>query len=229
MGEALVVGCILGFFLVISVGPVIFTIIKQSLNNGIKGGFSFVAGVWVSDIILVVVSNFFTVLVGDILEYKKQIGYAGSSFLIGMGIYYLFLKKVKLRTDAEGKEVRFRKRDAAKIFLSGFLINTLNPVLLLTWFLYALGFSVKYDIQQRVVIFATCLLINIGADVAKVLLAERLRSKLTVHTIAVINRIAGTILVAFGGFLLYQTIFHLEKLKPILRASVMLLKQTTVS
>ena len=62
MGEAFIVGCVLGFFLVISVGPVIFTIIKQSLNNGVKGGFSFVAGVWLSDIILVTVSNGFSVL-----------------------------------------------------------------------------------------------------------------------------------------------------------------------
>lgn len=218
MGEAFLVGCVLGFFLIISVGPVIFTIIKQSLNNGIKGGFSFVAGVWVSDVILVVVSNMFSVLVSDVLEYKKAIGYAGSLFLMGMGAYYLFLKKVSLRTDAAGVEVRFRKRDAAKIFLSGFLINTLNPVLLLTWFLYALGFSVKYDIKQRIVIFATCILINIGADILKVMLAEKLRTKLTIHNISVINKIAGTILMVFGGFLLYQTIYHLDNLKPILRA-----------
>ncbi len=217
MGEALLVGCVLGFFLVISVGPVIFTIIKQSLNNGIKGGFSFVAGVWLSDIILVIASNVFTVLVNDALKYKKAIGYAGSMFLIGMGAFYLFLKKVTLRTDAEGKEVRFRKRDAAKIFLSGFLINTLNPVLLLTWFLYALAFSVKYDIEQRIVIFATCILINIGADILKVLLAEKIRTKLTIHNISLINKVAGTILIVFGGFLLYQTIYHLDELKPILR------------
>jgi threonine/homoserine/homoserine lactone efflux protein len=218
MVEALLVGCVLGFFLVISVGPVIFTIIKQSLNNGIKGGFSFVAGVWLSDVILVTVSNVFSVLVQDILIYKKVIGYAGSMFLIGMGAYYLFLKKVSLRTDAEGKELRFRKRDAARIFISGFLINTLNPVLLLTWFLYALTFSIKYTIDQRIVIFATCILINIGSDILKVLLAEKLRTKLTIHNISVINKIAGTILIAFGGFLLYQTIYHLDKLKPIIRA-----------
>jgi threonine/homoserine/homoserine lactone efflux protein len=217
MGEALLVGCVLGFFLIISVGPVIFTIIKQSINNGIKGGLSFVAGVWLSDIILVVVSNVFSVVVNNLLEYKKVIGYAGSLFLIGMGAYYLFLKKATLRTDAEGKEVRFRKRDAAKIFISGFLINTLNPVLLLTWFLYALAFSVKYDIQQRIIIFATCILINIGADILKVLLAEKIRTKLTIHNISLINKIAGTILILFGSFLLYETIYHIDKLKPILR------------
>lgn len=214
--EAFLVGAILGFFLIISVGPVIFTIIKQSLNNGVKGGMSFVAGVWLSDIILVVISNLFSELVSSILEYKKAIGYCGSAFLIGMGAYYLFFKKVTLRKDAAGNTIRFRKRDAAKIFISGFLINTLNPVLVLTWLLYAIGFSVKYDINQRIIIFTTCLLINIGADILKVVLAEKIRTRLTVHNISVINKIAGSILILFGGFLLYQTIYHLDKLNPIL-------------
>jgi threonine/homoserine/homoserine lactone efflux protein len=217
MTEALLVGAILGFFLIISVGPVIFTIIKQSINNGIKGGFSFVAGVWLSDIVLVTVSNMFSELVSDLLEYKKAIGYCGSLFLIGMGIFYLFFKKASLRKDAEGNAIRFRKRDAAKIFASGFLINTLNPVLVLTWLLYAIGFSVKYNINQRIVIFTTCILINIAADVLKVLLAEKIRTRLTVHNISVINKIAGSILAIFGGTLLYQTIYHLDKLKPIIR------------
>jgi threonine/homoserine/homoserine lactone efflux protein len=217
MGEAFVVGAILGFFLVISVGPVIFTIIKQSLNNGIRGGMSFVAGVWLSDIVLVVVSNMFSELVSSLLEYKKVIGYAGSIFLMGMGAYYLFFKKVTLRNVADGEHHRLRKREMARIFVSGFLINTLNPVLILTWFLYALGFSVKYNIEQRIVIFSTCILINIGSDLLKVILAEKIRTKLTAHNISLINKIAGTILILFGGFLLYETIYHIDKLKPILR------------
>ena len=57
MWEAIVSGLTLGLVLAISVGPVIFTIIKQSLVNGKEGGFCFVAGVWLSDIFLVVISN----------------------------------------------------------------------------------------------------------------------------------------------------------------------------
>ena len=41
MIEAILKGFALGTLLVISVGPVVFTIIKQSLNNGHKGGLSF--------------------------------------------------------------------------------------------------------------------------------------------------------------------------------------------
>ena len=47
--EAILKGIAMGLLLALSVGPVIFTIIKQSINNGRAGGFSFVIGVWISD------------------------------------------------------------------------------------------------------------------------------------------------------------------------------------
>ena len=96
MLDALVKGLLLGFFLALSVGPVIFTIIKQSLNNGREGGMSFVTGVWISDLILVVASNAFSEWVTTALEYKKTIGYIGSLFLIGLGLFFVFFKKVHL-------------------------------------------------------------------------------------------------------------------------------------
>src|SRR6186713_2318232 len=104
MTEAILKGLALGFILALSVGPIIFTIIKQSLNNGHKGGFSFVAGVWVSDIILVILSNTLTTFVDQLLAHTKAIAVGGSSFLISMGVYFVFFKKVHLATDAAGKE-----------------------------------------------------------------------------------------------------------------------------
>ena len=67
MWQAILSGFTLALVLVISVGPVIFTIIKQSLNNGREGGFSFVAGVWLSDILLIIVTNAFSELVTNIM------------------------------------------------------------------------------------------------------------------------------------------------------------------
>ena len=94
--QAVIKGFLMGLLLVISVGPVIFTIIKQSINNGKEGGFSFVAGVWVSDLVWVMLSNLFSEFVTTLLDFKKPIGIAGSVFLISMGVFYLFFKKVKL-------------------------------------------------------------------------------------------------------------------------------------
>jgi len=210
MMEAVLKGLALGFVLALSVGPIIFTIIKQSLNNGHKGGFSFVVGVWLSDIVLVVLSNTLTELVAQLLEHTKAIAYGGSSFLIAMGIYFVFFKKVHLATDAEGKAVRFRKRDVARIFASGFIINTLNPGVSLFWLGNATVLSLTHTLQERIIIFSVCLLVNMGADVGKVMMAGKLRSRLTLHTLSIINKISGTILIGFGIFLLWGAIFFVQ-------------------
>jgi threonine/homoserine/homoserine lactone efflux protein len=207
MMESILKGLALGFVLALSVGPIIFTIIKQSLDNGHKGGFSFVAGVWISDIILVVLSNTLTVFVGQLLEHTKAIAFGGSVFLIGMGVYFVFFKKVSLGKEADGGENRFRKRDMARVFASGFIINTLNPGVIFFWLGNATVLSLNHTLRERIVIFSVCLLVNMSADVGKVMMAGRLRSKLTVRTLSIINRIAGIILVGFGLALLWDVIF----------------------
>ncbi len=211
MTEAFIKGLALGCILALSVGPVIFTIIKQSLNNGKEGGISFVAGVWVSDILLVFISNAFSEWVKALLEYKQMIGYIGSFFLIGMGLFYVFLKRVKLATEAAGLEQRFRKRDIARIFTSGFLINTLNPSVILFWLINATAFAVTHTWAQRLVIFFTCMGVNIVADIFKVLMAGKLRKKLTLHNLSLVNKISGLILVGFGMALLWGVAFLSDK------------------
>lgn len=212
MWEAIVSGLTLGLVLAISVGPVIFTIIKQSLVNGKEGGFCFVMGVWLSDIVLVVISNAFSEVVKSLMIYEKPLGLIGSVFLILMGIFYVFFKKIKLQANPEEPITRFRKRDMAKIFSSGFLINTLNPNVFIFWLATATNFAIKYSFQQRLIIFTVCLALNIAADIFKVLMAGKLRSRLTLHNISVINKISGSLLIGFGLALLLGTIFLAEKI-----------------
>lgn len=211
MWEAIVSGLTLGLVLAISVGPVIFTIIKQSLVNGKEGGFCFVMGVWLSDIVLVIISNAFSEVVRNLMEYEKPLGLIGSGFLILMGVFYVFFKKIKLQASREETITRFRKRDMAKIFSSGFFINTLNPNVFIFWLATATNFAIKYSFEQRMVIFTVCLALNIAADVFKVLMAGKLRSRLTIHNISVINKISGTLLIGFGIALLLGTLFLAEK------------------
>lgn len=211
MWQAIISGLTLGCILALSVGPVIFTVIKQSLNNGHTGGLCFVAGVWLSDIILVVISNAFSAFVSELLEYKNIIGYIGSGFLVAVGIYYLFFKKVTLRTDADGKALKFGKLEILKILSSGFFLNTLNPSVFIFWLGTATAFS-KYSFKQRLLIFSVCLAVNIAADILKVMLAGKLRNKLTLHNISLINKISGVILAGFGIALFYGTYFLSDKI-----------------
>src|SRR5664279_736064 len=208
--EAILKGLAMGLLLVISVGPVIFTIIKQSINNGKEGGFSFVIGVWVSDFLLVILSNVFSELVTHLLAFKTPIGITGSLFLIGMGVYYLFFKKVPLHPE-DVSLPPLRASDHAQIALQGFLLNTLNPAVLAFWLTASTAIAVTHTIKERIIIFTTTLLINMTADVAKVTLAGKLRSKLTVKNIRVINKVSGLILLIFGTVLLTGVLFFVKK------------------
>src|SRR6476619_709278 len=176
--EAILKGLAMGLLLVISVGPVIFTIIKQSINNGKEGGFSFIIGVWFSDVVVVLLSNLFSELVTQLLDFKKPIGISGSLFLMGMGVYYLFFKKVTLHPE-DISLPPLKASDHAQIALQGFLLNTLNPAVMAFWLTAATAIAVTNTIKERIIIFATAFLMNVSADIAKVTLAGKLRKKLT--------------------------------------------------
>lgn len=201
MLDAFIKGFTISLLLIFSVGPVIFTTIKHSLNNGRYGGFSFIAGVWLSDVLWVFLSNMFSEAMTRLLSFQYQIGIAGSFFLIGLGLFYLFFKKLVLNDSAATLLVTARTH--AKLFSSGFIINTLNPAVITFWLTTAAAISMSHNIQERVVLFSTCLFFNTAADVLKVLLAEKIRKKLSAKNILFFNRISGSILIGFGAVLLY--------------------------
>ena len=89
MIEPLLKGLLLGLILSISIGPVIFAILKQSLTNGRKAGYVFVAGVSASDIALLTICNLFTGLFAMALNHKALIAMVGAGFLLIMGLYTL--------------------------------------------------------------------------------------------------------------------------------------------
>lgn len=209
MIDALIKGFALSLLLIFSVGPVIFTIIKQSINNGRAGGFSFVAGVWLSDLLWVILSNVFSEMVSQLLHFEKAIGVTGSIFLIAMGVYYLFFKKIHIKEDEE--KIIVTARTHAKLMLSGFLINTLNPTLMFFWLTTATALSASHTLVQRIIIFSTCLVINSASDILKVVLAGKLRTKLNEKNISLINKISGLLLLIFGIALIGGLFFTTSK------------------
>jgi threonine/homoserine/homoserine lactone efflux protein len=210
MLEAMLKGLTFGLLLSISVGPVLLTTLKQSLNNGHRGGLAFILGVSASDITLLLVSNVFTELFNSIKTYKTEVGVAGCIFLVSMGVFFIFFKKVKV--NAEGKQVlKMRKRDFAKIFFSGYFMNTLNPAVFIFWITTSTA-VINHSIRDRYIIFTTCLVWMLGTDILKVLLAGKIRNRLTPHNIHILNRINGIILIIFGIALIWGLLVYGKRL-----------------
>ena len=196
MTNSIIKGISLGLLLAISVGPIVFTVIKQSLSNGRKGGLAFIAGIAFSDILLVIGANLFTNLFTLLSEHKKMLAVIASIFLIAVGAYYLFFKKMSAAR--QGKQVIITEsHHYIKLFGTGFVMNIFNPGIIVFWLTTSTAF-LDHTINQRIVIFAIALLISMGADVSKVLLADKIRQRMTPKNIHLINRINGLILIGFG-------------------------------
>lgn len=209
--EAIGKGLAMGLLLALSVGPVIFTVIKQSINNGKEGGFSFIAGVWFSDLLLIVLSNLFSELLTRLLDFKQVIGIAGSVLLMVMGIYYLIFKKVHVHPE-DLAVPGLKSSEHIKIAVQGFLLNTLNPAVMIFWLTAATAIAIGHTIRDRIIIFGTAMAFNISMDIIKVTLAGKLRKKLTLKNIRLINKISGMILLIFGTVLLLGVVFFINKI-----------------
>ncbi len=206
-------GLLLGLILSISIGPVIFAILKQSLTNGHKAGYVFVAGVSMSDIVLLFICNFFTSFFVMALSHKAFIAMLGAGFLLVMSVYTLFFKKIVFSEGELNKEKILRKRDLFKIFIAGFFMNILNPSVFLFWFAWTAAISASAaetnsPLIYRILVFGTCLLFVLLSDLLKVALAGKLRPKLTIQNMIIINRISGIIILLFSAALLYGALHY---------------------
>jgi threonine/homoserine/homoserine lactone efflux protein len=211
MTDAILSGLLLGLALVFSVGPVIFTIIKLRINYGLVSAFYFIAGVWLSDLLWVFTANFFSSSLTTLIVYKKPIGITGGLFLVGLGVYYLFFKKYHSKEELD-KGVKIAGATHLRLFLTGFLINTLNPGVIALWFAATTKtIANEYTNQQRIVTFSICLLLNMSADIFKINLAGRLRKKLTDRNIGIINKISGLLFLVFGLALMIGVFYNPPK------------------
>lgn len=205
MIPAIIAGLGLGMFLSVSVGPVIFAIIKYSISNGFRAGISFALGVSGSDIMFVLLGNLATSFISNLGAYTNIIGIIGGILLIGMGVYGFLFKKVRIATGDERPEM-FSTRDYAKIWLGGWLMNTLNPGVIIFWLGVCVA-NAPTSVSHRVTMYSVCLLFVLAADILKVFVSDKIRHKLTMTNVIWLNRVAGVCMIIFGLVLLYQVLF----------------------
>jgi small neutral amino acid transporter SnatA (MarC family) len=72
---------------------------------------------------------------------------------------------------------------------------------------------INHTIQEKLVLFLVCLSIVLSTDIAKVMLAGKIRKKLTPHNIHIVNRVNGLILIGFGIALIWGLLLYADKLK----------------
>jgi len=202
--DAVTKGILIGLFMAVSVGPTLFAVIKYSLSNSHKAGLAFVLGVSLSDIMYVTIANLAAGWLQMLSTYSTYIAYGGSVVLMIVGLAGLIRKPGPQQPAAE---VTISGGRYFRIWASGFLINTINPGVIISW-LMAVSATVNNSGGYRFLLFGTCLALILSIDFLKVFLAAKIKTFLTPKRVVYVQRFSSIVIFCLGLLLLLETIIY---------------------
>jgi threonine/homoserine/homoserine lactone efflux protein len=203
--DLLLQGIGLGLALSLLAGPILFTLIQTSLDQGVRSGLTVASGIWISDILYITtifLAFSFLDRIAKMPDFEFFFGLIGGVILIAIGIGMIMSTVVEEKI----KEVKSttRAKSALKNWMKGFLINTVNPFTVFFWIgivSTTLGVS-EFTFAQIAPFFLGLMITVMVGDIVKVFLASRIRKVLTKRTILVLRKISGSALILFGVILI---------------------------
>ena len=96
------------------------------------------------------------------------------------------------------------------MIFKGFFLNSLNPTVWLLWLgnVTAVGKTLYYSIINMIVYFSITLGLVLLVEIGKVSAAGKLKKVLTPKIMHTVNKITGSLLIAFGLALIYNHFFE---------------------
>lgn len=223
--DLLIKGIFLGLTLSILVGPIIFTLIQTAIERGFRAGAMVGFGVWVSDVMYILIAYLGISYIVAITEYEgfeQILGTIGGLVLIGFGLSTLFSKPPPVPNENQSAEdiidsqlpeiLDFDTDDGEELpgylslWLKGFLINTLNPFTIFFWTGVA-GTMVAgkgFSHQDAFIFFGGIFLTVMLTDILKIWAAKAVRHLLKPKAILNLRRVSGLALAVFGIVLMVR-------------------------
>ncbi len=197
-------GIILGLTVAISVGPALFALLQTSIKHGIKIGIFLAAGIFVSDLALVVGFYFGASAIVTNPKYHLVLGIIGGIVMSVYGLF-TFFKKVPQTEQVEAiNEIRVKQKGPLPYFFKGFVLNFANPFLWVFWITSMLAINATYGGDQRAValFFIGTLSVILMTDILKVVLANKIKVAGNPQVKLWMNRIVGLLFMIIGAFII---------------------------
>lgn len=204
-------GILLGISLSFLVGPLLFAVIEAGIAQGFRAGVSVAAGIWVSDVIFVgiVLWGVETLAAITAVEgFGFWAGLLGGLLLIAFGAASFF-SNPKLPKPDSATAVQVKQRSYSKLWLRGFLINTINPGTIFFWLgiVSAVVAPNRWTIPQSLTFFGGMLGALVVTDMLKAWGAKSIRRFLTPAHIRQVQRSIGLVLMVFGLVLILKAVW----------------------
>ena len=198
----------IGFLLSVMVGPVFFILLETSITKGVRAALILDFGVFISDVIYILFAFIFASQIKSFTNDNLVLAIIGGGLFIGYGLYTLFSKS-KVDINPKAKINTANNTDYIVLAIKGFMLNSVNPFILLYWFgIIAQGNEAidKGHPNQLIIFISIVLATYFGMDTLKIIGAKKLRPLVTENILLALNRLIGIVFTAFGVFLILKQI-----------------------
>ena len=208
MFEGLWYAALYGFLLAFAVGPIFFTLIETSITKGFKAGLFFDLGAIFADVIFIFIAYFSTSKILENLRNEPGLIVFGGAVLVSYGIIsYVRTAKSFIKIAREHYAVE-TKKNLPGLFVKGFLLNFVNFGVLAGWIGTIILANALTSSEKGVLAFlATVMGTFYLTDIAKIILAKNLKSKMTPRVVYKAKKWVSISIIVFGGLLLVQGFF----------------------
>lgn len=208
MNSGLLYAPIYGIILAFSFGPVFFTLIETSITKGFKAGLFFDLGALLADIIFIVIAVFSTGQILQKLQDDPALFIFGGVLMLAYGIItYVQTSRSLFKIVREHYAVVV-KMNLGSLFFKGFLLNFVNFSVLAGWIGILIIATTSTSSPEGMYGFLVVVLITFFAvDLLKILLAEKLKNKMTPRFIFNSKRWLSILIMLFGILLLAKGLF----------------------
>ena len=201
-----------GIILAFTIGPVFFVLLETSATKGFKSALIFDFGVMVADIFFILVAFFSTNNLLDKIKDDPNFLVFGGVLLVVYGLISFVKASKSFRSIVKEYHKVEIKKGYGKLFLKGFLLNFINIGVLLGWVAFIVLANSLTTSENGVFVFlSTILIVYFLVDLVKILIAKKLKNKLTPRRIFKTKKIISLVIFGFGILLLMQGFFPKEK------------------
>jgi threonine/homoserine/homoserine lactone efflux protein len=225
MIEDILLAIPLGILLCFMIGPVFFVLLETAAIKGFRAALVFDAGVVTADFVFIAVAYFSSYRLINNIKDEPALFIFGGLIMVTYGIIsFIKQKKAIKKLDFKDK-IELIKKNYAGLFAKGFLLNFINVGVLGFWLLIFITFGPQLQLKtsRLAVFFGSVIATYLIVDIFKILLAKRLKSKMTPANIIKIKQVTSILLIVFGLTIMLQGWFPsdqklvkeaLEKIEP---------------
>lgn len=211
---------LIGLFLavIVNMGPAFITLVQTSLHRGARSAAWFAIGVILNDAMVISLCILTSVQVVMRSQFEASLACIGAGIILLLFGFFTYRRKVKGREEMIEKRSQEIMKNASDkpawfVFLGkGFVLNILNPFVWIFWFsaVAMVAGNMGGNKLSTIVFFAIVLGTTLAVELLKAWGASRLKKFLNPDRTALMNKIAGVLLMLCGAyFIIFRGIVNL--------------------